>query len=169
MSALLELGQAIRTRRTEMGLTQAHVALMSGLSRQTINQLETGAAPDLGLNKAERLASSLGLSLHVDTNRAAPLRQRMSPLARAAATANVSYKRLIKPAQLEKILESGKLPAQYIPHLSVLLDEAPVTLLASVAEQIHTEGKVSTRSSVWTAYRKLANQVMSKRDLWSMT
>ena len=65
MSTIHELGNALRARRTEMGLSQARVAALSGLSRQTVNQIETGAVPDLGLNKAERLASVLGLMLRV--------------------------------------------------------------------------------------------------------
>ena len=98
MSTIHELGDALRARRTEMGLSQARVATLSGLSRQTVNQIETGAIPDLGLNKAERLASVLGLMLRVDVGRESQEeRARMAPLVRAAAAASVSYKTRIAP------------------------------------------------------------------------
>jgi transcriptional regulator with XRE-family HTH domain len=166
MGAIHELGQALRVRRTEMGLSQAQVAGLSGLSRQTVNQIETGAAPDLGLNKAERLAAVLGLMLRVDAGRPkSDKTPKMTPLARAAATASVSYKtRLARPV-LQRILASAELPEKYIPHVHTLLDDAPVSLLGAVAEQLHDEAKLS-RDAVWKNYRNLARQVKSRRDIW---
>lgn len=166
MSTIHELGNALRARRTEMGLSQARVAALSGLSRQTVNQIETGAAPDLGLNKAERLALVLGLVLRVDAGR--PTRERrarMTPLERAAATASVSYKHRIAPATLKRILATGETSEKYIPHVSSLLDDAPVSLLSAVAEQLHEEAKLS-RETVWKNYRSLARQVKSRRPIW---
>lgn len=71
-----------------MHLTQEPAAALSGLSCQTITQIETGTAPDLGFNKAEKLASALGLGLRVEGNRPKPAPHRkLAPLARAANTA----------------------------------------------------------------------------------
>lgn len=166
MSAIHELGHALRARRTEMGLSQAQVAVLSGLSRQTVNQIETGAAPDLGLNKAERLASVLGLALRVHAGRPKSIRPpKMTPLTRAASTASVSYKtRLARPA-LKRILTSAQVPDQYIPHVHALLDDAPVSLLGAVAEQLNEEASL-TREAVWKNYRSLARLVKSRRDIW---
>jgi transcriptional regulator with XRE-family HTH domain len=166
MSTLNEFGLNLRTRRSEMGLSQARVAAMSGLSRQTINQLEAGSAPDLGINKVERLASSLGLALRVDTG--CPQRAvfgTMPPLTRAAATASVSYKTSLSAAQLEQILVTGQVPQRYAPHLYVVLDEAPVSLLAAVVEQIASQAHIE-RDHIWTNLRHLARQLKSGRDLW---
>lgn len=166
MSAIHELGHALRTRRTEMGLSQAQVAALSGLSRQTVNQIETCAASDLGLNKAERLASVLGLMLHVDAGRPRLNRlPKMKPLTRAAATASVSYKSRLAAPMLKRILASGKLSEKYIPHVHALLDDAPVSLLSAVAEQVHEEESIS-REDVWKNYRSLARQVKSRREIW---
>lgn len=149
-----------------MGLSQAQVAALSGLSRQTVNQIETCAAPDLGLNKAERLASVLGLMLRVDVGRPRINKPpKMTPLARAAATASVSYKTRLTVSALKQILASGKLPEKYIPHVNSLLDDAPVSLLGAVAEQVHDEAKIS-REDVWKNYRSLARQVKSRREIW---
>lgn len=166
MSTIHELGTALRARRTEMGLSQARVAALSGLSRQTVNQIETGAAPDLGLNKAERLASVLGLMLRVDAGRPGRDRPaRMAPLVRAAATASVSYRNSIAPATLKRILLTGEASEKYIPHVSSLLDDAPVSLLSAVTEQLHAEASIS-REAVWKNYRSLARQVKSRRPIW---
>lgn len=43
MNTLKELGNSVRQRRTDMDLTQATLAQLSGLSRATINQIENGA------------------------------------------------------------------------------------------------------------------------------
>ena len=65
MTTLHELGNAVHARRSEMGLTQARLAALSGLTRQTVNQVENGTVVDLSLNRASRLAEVLGLSLAV--------------------------------------------------------------------------------------------------------
>jgi transcriptional regulator with XRE-family HTH domain len=149
-----------------MGLSQARVATLSGLSRQTVNQIETGAAPNLGLNKAERLASVLGLTLRVDAGGPRRvMRARMAPLVRAAATASVSYKDRIAPRTLKRILVTGEVPDKYIPHVSSLLDDAPVSLLSAVAGQLHEEADLS-REIVWKNYRRLGRQVKSRRPIW---
>jgi len=166
MSTIHELGDALRARRTEMGLSQARVAALSGLSRQTVNQIETGAIPDLGLNKAERLASVLGLMLRVDGGREIRERRaRMAPLVRAAATASVSYKTRIAPTTLKRILATGQISEKYVPHVSSLLDDAPASLLSAVAEQLHKEANLS-REAVWKNYRSLARQLKSRRLIW---
>ena len=166
MSTIHELGDALRTRRTEMGLSQARVAALSGLSRQTVNQIETGTIPDLGLNKAERLASVLGLMLRVDAGqKSRKTRARMAPLARAAAMASVSYKKRIGRTTLKRILATGQMSEEHMPHVSSLLDDAPVSLLAAVVEQLHEEANLSPQA-VWESYRSLANQVKSRRPIW---
>lgn len=167
MGAIHELGQAMRARRAEMGLSQAQVAALSGLSRQTVSQLETGAVPDLGLNKAERLATLLGLALRVDAGRTKPARPgKMTPLMRAAMTASVSYRTPLTSARLKRILVTGRIPEDSAPHLHALLDEAPVSLLASVANQLHAEVGLD-RHAVWKTYRRLAHEVKSRREIWA--
>lgn len=166
MNALLELGQAVQARRTQMGLTQGALATLAGLSRQTVSQLENGTIKDLSLQRAERLAGVLGLSLqvaqpHGARRGAAP---RLTPLGRAARTASVSYRTPIAPARLRKVLVKGEAAPADVPYLHALLDEAPTSLLASVAEQLQDDAGSST--VVWSNFRKLAHQVKSRRDLW---
>lgn len=166
MTALRELGHAVQARRTQMGLTQGAVAALTGLSRQTISQLENGTITDLSLQRAERLAAVLGLSLqvarpHPARRSAAP---RLTPLGRAARTASVSYRTPIAPARLRRVLVKGEAAPADAPYVHALLDQAPTSLLASVAEQL--QGDTGGSTAVWKNFRKLAHQVKSRRDLW---
>lgn len=168
MTTLHELGNAVHARRVEMGLTQARLATLSNLTRQTVNQIENGTVNDLSLNRAGKLADVLGLLLHVEdfhANKRAVPGSQTSALARAARTASVSYRQALAPARLRKILIDGSVSLDYAPYLHALLDEAPVPLLASLCEQLHSEAAMS-REQAWKHFRQLAHQVMSKRDIW---
>lgn len=168
MSTLFELSQAVRTRRCEMGLTQAALATLSGLSRQTINQVEQGTVKDLSLNRAEKLAAVLGLGVYVQQPHAKPRVTRstgMSALTRAARTASVSYRTTLEPSRLQKMLVEGTVPLDQAPHLHALLDDAPVSLLASVVDELHEATGVD-RKVVWSSLRDVAHRVKSTRDIW---
>jgi len=60
-----ELGRAVRNARTQRRLTQAQLAAAAGLSRNTLNRLENGLFPDLGVKKAEAILGKLGMELTV--------------------------------------------------------------------------------------------------------
>ena len=65
----------------------------------------------------------------------------------------------------KKILVKGQAPSHLEPHVHAILDDAPASLLASVADQVHQETGLD-RKDVWSNYKRLAEQVKSKRDLW---
>ena len=168
MTTLHELGHAVHARRSEMGLTQARVARLSGLTRQTVNQVENGTVVDLSLNRASRLAEVLGLSLAVRDPRMHAADKpcaRSTALVRAARTASVSYRQAMAPTQLRKILMAGIVAPDDAPYLHALLDDAPISLLASLAGQLHRESGMD-RAQAWRHFRQLAHQVLSKRDIW---
>lgn len=168
MATIHELGTAVHARRSEMGLTQARLAALSGLARQTVNQLENGSVVDLSLNRAGKLAAVLGLSLHVqghDVGKRGRAAGRMSALNRASRTASTSFREVIQPSRLRKILLEASVSEADAPYLHALLDEAPISLLASVCEQLHDQSGLA-RQQVWQHLRQLARQVMSKRDIW---
>lgn len=170
MSPIYELSSAVRTRRSDMGLTQMALAALSGLSRATVNQLEKGTIKDLSLSRAARLLEVLGLSMAIATprpsSRPAHVQKKSSALDIAARTASVSYKTTVSATQLRKALMSSTPPSlELVPHLYALLDEAPVSLLASVVEQLHQEKGVE-RAQVWKRMRELAHHLKSPRELW---
>lgn len=154
-----------------MGLTQTTLAALSGLSRATVNQLENGSIRDLSLTRAARLLEVLGLSMAIAAPRPtsrdlAGQMKKSKPLDIAARTASVSYKAAVSPALLRQTLATGtQPPGAFAPHVYALLDEAPVSLLASVVEQLHQEQGIE-RANVWRHMRELAQALKSRRGIW---
>ena len=72
MSALHEIGSAVRVRRTEMGLTQDLLARLSGLSRSTVYAVENQSIGNLSIAKAVALLESIGLSMNVNVSATGP-------------------------------------------------------------------------------------------------
>ena len=154
-----------------MGLTQEALARVSGLSRSTINAVEKQSIGNLSISKAEALLESIGLSMKVGasgTTRAASPKKvspSRSALERAASTASVSYQPVMSAKQLEGALLTGTAPDPIRPHLQVLLDEAPMSLLAKVVDELHADKGVE-RSHVWNRMRRLAHELKCFRTVW---
>ena len=169
-SPIFELSTAVRTRRSDMGLTQVALASLSGLSRATVNQVEKGTIKDLSLTRAARLLEVLGLSVAIAAPRPRPAsreqeKEKGRALDIAARTASVSFKAQVSATHLHEALTSGTPAAAFLPHVYALLDEAPVSLLASVVEQLHREEGVE-RAQVWKRMRELAHRLKSRREIW---
>lgn len=164
MSTLAEISIAVRTRRADMGLTQATLAQLSGLSRATVNQLEAASLKDLSLLRVSRLLGVLGLSVTVSALR--PTTGKTPALELAARSASVSYRKPLTADLLRTALLQGQVPAAFQPHLATLLDEATPALLAAVVEQLHAQEGVP-RAEVWAHMRELARGFKSARDLWA--
>jgi transcriptional regulator with XRE-family HTH domain len=151
-----------------MGLTQTSLAKLSGLSRATVNQVEKGTINDLSLTRASKLLGVLGLSVSVAAPRAMPQRGKVaksSALDLAARTASVSFRAPMRAEQLRDALTSEAVPTGFAPHIHTLLEEASVSLLASVAEELHNDTH-RDRTLVWKRMKDLARQFKSSRDLW---
>ena len=169
-SPIFELSTAVRTRRSDMGLTQIALAALSGLSRATVNQVEKGTIKDLSLTRAARLLEVLGLSMAIAAPRTRPAsraqeKEKSRALDIAARVASVSYKTPVSATHLREALTFGTPSPAFLPHVYALLDEAPVSLLASVVEQLHREDGVE-RAQVWKRMRELANRLKCGREIW---
>jgi transcriptional regulator with XRE-family HTH domain len=127
-----ELGYAIRQARLERGLTQARLAASARLSRTTLNQLENGLFPDLGVRKLQAVLEQLGLTLAVQN---APKSPRPDFVRMACTAANVSYKTPLTEDELIHALISGKIPRGKRPHLRALLDEVAPPLLRGLVKE----------------------------------
>jgi transcriptional regulator with XRE-family HTH domain len=167
MPILHELSTVIKRQRSEMGLSQERLAQLAGLSRATINNLETGKLTNLSLTRAERLANLLGYGLGVTgakkpkTDRAAG-----SALETAARSANVSYGDPIPLETLRHALLTGAIPPNYIAQLRALLDEAPLSVLSAVVAELESESGAN-RKATWQRMRQLAAAVACTREIWS--
>ncbi|WP_395689300.1 helix-turn-helix transcriptional regulator [Caenimonas koreensis] len=163
MPILAELSTAARQRRVEIGLSQVQLAELSGLSRATVNELETGKLHNLSLLRAEKLANALGLSLGVTRSRAS---KEGRALELAARTAAVSYGKKLPVDSLEDALLHGVVPPGYLPQLRAVLEEAPVGVLAEVAVEIENKHDVDRRKT-WQVMRTLASVLKVQRGIWN--
>ena len=127
-----ELGLAIRNARKAGGLTQAQLAKTTGLSRETLNLLESGLVRDLGIRKVLTVLETLGLDLTIE-----PMTRPRRPdyLRMACTSANVSFKSALSEDQLVHAIVTGKVPKAKAAHLRVLFNETPLKLLKGLAEE----------------------------------
>jgi transcriptional regulator with XRE-family HTH domain len=158
---LREIGLCVRDRREALGLSQDRLAKLAGLSRATINQLETGTLIDLGVAKLAALMDLVGLRL--DASARTPSRR---GLLMASSTASVSYKVPIQAAQLAEALATGNLPSRLIPHLATFLDEAPLPLVVSAVEEAAERRHVRPKH-IWRHLARWARQLKSPRRVWT--
>lgn len=174
MDVISELGQQVRMRRADMGLTQAMVARMSGLSRSTINQVETGSIQDLSLTRTAKLLASLGLSMSFSPARKASSgfcsspssnKPRMSALQRATQSASVSYQTALPVDVLEESLAQAKAPGRFAHHVNEVLESASVALLADIVHEVYEARGLEPRR-IWSHMRSLAKDLGTSRDLW---
>ena len=129
---LQELGFAVRQARAAQGMTQAQLARASGISRVTLNQLETGLFPDLGVRKVAALLKNLGLELAVTE----PARHGPDFVGMASTSASVSFREPLSEEELIRILLTGKIPTNRRPHMRTLLDEASPEMMRGLLEEV---------------------------------
>ena len=157
---LREVGMHVHDKRKALGITQTQLAKLSGLSRTTVNQLESGALEDLGFSKLTQLMSILGLSFDAKT------RHKKSPaLKMAAQTASTSYKKILTSEVLKEILKTGVVPDHFKPHVMVLLDEAPVQLVVSAIQEASVETNTPAKT-VMKHVSSMAKNLHTHRMVW---
>lgn len=130
---LQEFGYIVRKARRARDMTQAELAESSGLSRTTINQIENGVFPDIGMNKAQGILAPLGLALQIQ-----PVRRSNRPnfVRMARSSASVSFREKLSESELVRALLTGRVPVNRRPHFRVLLREVPPGVLKGLAEDV---------------------------------
>ena len=158
---LADIGQLVHARRTALGLSQARLATLSGLSRATINQLETGSLVDLGAAKLIALLDLVGMNLDAGARTGRP-----GALQSVSQTASVSYKTLLAPAALAAALVDGALPKQLTPHIATMLDEAPLSLIVAAVEEVASSSSRNPKL-LWKHVFHWAKELQSPRGVWA--
>jgi len=156
---LQEIGSAIRAARAGRGLTQAALAADAGLSRTTLNQLENGVFPDIGVKKVQNVLDLLGLDLSVVS---APKKRGPDFIRMACTSANVRYREGLTEDELVHALLSGKIPRNRRPHLRSLLEEAPETVLKGLIARV---GAWTRPGKVGKNFLKLAEALHASHRL----
>jgi len=167
MPILNELAAVVKRQRSEMGLSQERLAELAGLSRATINELETGRLSNLSLTRAERLANLLGFGLGVTgVKKSKADLATGTALDTASRSASISYGEPLPPETLRHALLTGAIPPNHIAQLRALLDEAPLSVLSAVVAQLESENG-APRKATWQKMRQLAAAVACTRGIWS--
>lgn len=122
----------IRKARLARGRTQADLACAVRLSRTTINQLENGLFPDIGVRKAQAILDNLGLDLHVRAAR----RRRPDYLLMARTSASASFREKLSEGELLRALLTASIPPRRRPHLRALLEEVPTAVLKGLLAEV---------------------------------
>jgi len=130
---LQEFGYVVRKARRARDMTQEVLARSAGLSRTTINQIENGVFPDIGMNKAQAILAPLGLDLQIQ-----PARRSSRPnfVRMARSSASVSFREKLSEGELVRALLTGRIPVNRRPHFRVLLREVPAGVLKGLVEDI---------------------------------
>lgn len=63
MQTLVELGEAVATRRRSLRLKQGDVAARAGISQEALSRLERGKLPEFGSRKLLAVLAILGMEL----------------------------------------------------------------------------------------------------------
>lgn len=156
-----EIGRTVSMRRATLGLTQTRLALLAGLSRTTISQLEAGTIVELGPEALTQLLDLLGLSDHAE-HPGSPSRG----LQLVSQSSSVSYRRTLTPNVLATVLASGELPPKWLPHIATMLDEAPLKfIVAAVDEAARAHGVPAKR--IWQHLLRWARELKSPRPVWA--
>jgi transcriptional regulator with XRE-family HTH domain len=144
----------------EFGLAQDQLGELAGLSRVTINQLENGVLEDLGYNKLNSVLNILGISMEATDKKA-----HKHALKLAAQTASTSYKAVLTPHLLKKILQTGEAPKQFEAHIMTLLDEAPISIVLGAVKEAAAPNvpaqKIMKHVSKW------AKEWQTNRKVWA--
>ena len=159
---LREIGKLVRTRREVLGLSQQRLARLAGLSRTTINLLETGSLADLGIAKVTELLGLLGLVLDAHQ----PDAPHVNAIRMASKTASVSYKDSLTPNELMSALATGEIPPNRVAHLSTLVDEVPLSLIVSAVETAARKTDVPTKQ-IWKHVTQWSRAFQSPRKCWA--
>jgi transcriptional regulator with XRE-family HTH domain len=62
---MIDLGQAVLSRRKQLKISQAELADANGMSRATISALENGRLAELGIRKVLAICTTLGFALEI--------------------------------------------------------------------------------------------------------
>lgn len=117
---LIQIGQEIRRLRTAAGLTQAQLATLAGIARETLSRLESGTYNDIGFKKLQTLLTLVGgeLVARNATRAATP-----DYVQRALSAANTSHRERLHADELVQALLTGHPVPGKAGHLLAVLDD----------------------------------------------
>lgn len=155
------VGGVVRSYRKASGISQKDLAAMVGISRATLNYLESGRDIEIGAAKLLALADLLGIpwTVPADVDRGHD-----DDILEKAAKAASGKHRLQRKTVVEAFA-TGKVPVGSDQPLRSLLDDTPEPQLLAIVRSV-AAGSGQTPKAVWRNGRSLAKSVGSSRRVW---
>jgi transcriptional regulator with XRE-family HTH domain len=155
-----EVGSVIRAYRRASGVSQKDLAGMVGISRATLNYLESGRDIEIGAGKLLALLDLLAVPFAVPPG---VDREHDDELLEQAAR-SVGAKKLPRKVVVEA-LATGKAPAGSESALRSLLDDTPEPAILAIVRAV-AAGSGQQPKAVWKHGRSVAKAVGSTRRVW---
>jgi len=156
------VGAIVRSYRKASGISQKELAQMVGISRATLNYLESGRDLEIGAGKVLALLDVLAVPFTVP--RDVDQTQDEATVDRAVRAVGSKGKKLTRKVMVEA-LATGRVPIGYERPVAAFVEDADdADLLALV--RVTAGGSNLSVSSVWKNTRSLAKAVGSSRPGW---
>ena len=158
-----DIGAAVRTYRKASGISQKDLAAMVGVSRATLNYLESGREIEIGAGRLLEIMEVLGIELavgeEVDPASDAKLVERV-----LKSQAGKGTKRMPLPVLVEA-LTSGRMPVGFEAQATAFVDQAPDDAILAAIRVTAAANEVPAKD-VWKRGRALAVAAHSTRMVW---
>jgi transcriptional regulator with XRE-family HTH domain len=154
------VGSVIRAYRKASGVSQKDLAGMVGISRATLNYLESGRDIEIGAGKLLALLDLLAVPFSVPSGID---REHDDEVLESAARA-VAGKRLPRKVVVEA-LATGRAPQGSEPALRSLLDDTAEPEILAIVRAV-AAGSGQQPKAVWKNGRAVAKAVGSTRRVW---
>lgn len=155
------VGSVIRTYRKASGVSQKDLAGMVGISRATLNYLESGRDIEIGAGRLLALLDVLGVPFSLPEGIA---REHDDDLLEEHARAVSGPDRLPRKVVVEA-LATGRIPAGSGPALAVLLETTPEPAVLAIVRSV-SAGTGQSPKAVWRNGRALATALDCQRRVW---
>ncbi len=155
-----DVGSVIRAYRKASGVSQKDLAGMVGISRATLNYLESGRDIEIGAGKLLALLDLLAVPFSMPTG----IDRRKDDAVLEVAARAAAGKKLPRSVVVEA-LATGRAPAGSEPALRSLLDDTPEPAILAIVRAV-AAGSGQLPKAVWKNGRLLAKAVGSTRAVW---
>ena len=163
-----EIGRRIRHARQRLGLTQAHVADRSGISRTTYTRLERGRLPEIGFGKMTAILEVVGIKLSLEEKASTP-KQDAPSLTNVVDAYNKDPKRRARTRRQLRdvehlILVPSGLSADGIAKILTTLKGKSVAASARTGTTASSQQGTNNRATKPTLNELLQRRAMERRD-----
>jgi transcriptional regulator with XRE-family HTH domain len=155
------VGSVIRAYRKASGVSQKDLASMVGISRATLNYLESGRDLEIGAGKLLALLDLLGVPFGLPPG---VDREHDDDVLEQAAKAASGKSKLPRKLVVEA-LATGRVPEGSDGALASLLEETPEPAILAIVRAV-SAGSGQTPKAVWKNGRTVAKAVGCTRRVW---